>query len=142
MESLFLTRDQALNLWIGSTDSKILDYQRTNPREYQIVLTSTKETNWVQDQATPTTSSTLWRTPHPNNKKDKNTTKSSTDRITTSQPCTSEEKKKKKISAQISPYKKLTQTTGPTLGGQKPKGRKNSTLKPGKRRPQTQGLKR
>jgi len=42
---------------------------------------------------------------------------------------------------------KLTQTTGPTLGGQKPKGRKNSTFfkeriqlssKPGKRRPQTQ----
>ena len=31
---------------------------------------------------------------------------------------------------------KLTQTKGPTLG-QKPKGRKNSTLKPGKRRPQT-----
>ena len=27
---------------------------------------------------------------------------------------------------------KLTQTTGPILGGQKPKGRKNSTLKPGK----------
>ena len=33
---------------------------------------------------------------------------------------------------------KLTQTTGPTSGGQKPKGRKNSTFKPGKRRPQTQ----
>jgi len=42
---------------------------------------------------------------------------------------------------------KLTQTTGPTLGGQKPKGRKTSTffkeriqlsLRPGKRRPQTQ----
>ena len=42
---------------------------------------------------------------------------------------------------------KVTQTTGPTLRGQKPKGRKNSTffkeiiqlfLKPGKRRPQTQ----
>ena len=30
---------------------------------------------------------------------------------------------------------KLTQTTGPILEGQKPKGRKNSTLKPGKRRP-------
>ena len=44
----------------------------------------------------------------------------------------------KKNSAQISPYMKLTQTTGPTLGGQKPKGRKNSNLKPGKRRPQTQ----
>ena len=27
---------------------------------------------------------------------------------------------------------KLTQTTGPNLGVQKPKGRKNSTLKPGK----------
>ena len=26
--------------------------------------------------------------------------------------------------AQISPYMKLTQTTGPNLGGQKPKGRK------------------
>ena len=33
---------------------------------------------------------------------------------------------------------KLTQTTRPTLGGQKPKGRKNSTLKADKRRPQTQ----
>jgi len=29
-------------------------------------------------------------------------------------------------------------TTGLTLGGQKPKGRKNSTLKPGKKRPQAQ----
>ena len=37
---------------------------------------------------------------------------------------------------------KLTQTTGPALGGQKPKGRKNSTLKPGKRRPQTQYIKK
>jgi len=44
--------------------------------------------------------------------------------------------KKHKNSAQISPYLKLTQTTAPTLGGQKPKGRKNSTLKLGKRRPQ------
>ena len=42
---------------------------------------------------------------------------------------------------------KLTQTTGPNLGGQKPKGRKNSNffkeriqlpLKPEERRPQTQ----
>ena len=47
-------------------------------------------------------------------------------------------KQTNKNSAQISPYMKLTQTTGPNLGGQKPKGRKNSTLKPGKRRPQTQ----
>ena len=36
---------------------------------------------------------------------------------------------------------KLTQTIGPTLGGQKPKGRKKSTLKPGKRRFQTQLVK-
>ena len=56
-------------------------------------------------------------------------------------------KQSDKISAQISPFTKLTQTTGATIGGQKPKGRKNSTffkeriqfsLKPRKRRPQTQ----
>ena len=35
--------DQVLSLWSGSTDSKTLDYQRTNPREYQIVRTHTKE---------------------------------------------------------------------------------------------------
>ena len=37
---------------------------------------------------------------------------------------------------------KLTQTTGPNLGGQKQKERKNSTLKPGKTRPQTQYAKK
>ena len=47
-------------------------------------------------------------------------------------------KQTKKDSAQISLYMKLTQTIGPILGGQKTKGRKNSTLKPQKRRPQTQ----
>ena len=47
-------------------------------------------------------------------------------------------KQTNKNSAQISPYTKLTQTTRPNLGGQKPKGRKNSALKPRKRRPQTQ----
>ena len=36
--------DQVLSLWSGSTDSKTLDYQRTNPREYQIVRTHTKKT--------------------------------------------------------------------------------------------------
>ena len=55
-----------------------------------------------------------------------------------SQPCPSEEKKTNKNSAQISPYMMLTQTTGPILGGQKPIGGKNSNLKPGKIRPQTQ----
>ena len=33
---------------------------------------------------------------------------------------------------------KLKQTTGPTVGGQISKGRKNSTLKPGKKRTETQ----
>ena len=46
-------RDQALSLWGGSTDSKTLGYQRTNPREYQIVRTHTNETTWIQDQASP-----------------------------------------------------------------------------------------
>ena len=59
--------------------------------------------------------------------------------------------KTNKNSAQISPYTKLTQTTGPTIGGKKPKGRKNSTLftekiqlslKPVKRIPQTNNLKK
>ena len=61
------------------------------------------------------------------------------------QSCPSEEKqtnKQTKNSAQISPYKKCTQTSGPTLEGQKPEGRKNSTLKFGKRRPQTQQVKK
>ena len=36
--------DQALNLWSGSNDSKTIDYQRTNPSEYQIVRNPTMET--------------------------------------------------------------------------------------------------
>jgi len=48
------------------------------------------------------------------------------------QPCPSEEKETNKNSAQISPYTKLTQTAGPTLGGQKPEGRKNSSWSLGK----------
>ena len=47
---------------------------------------------------------------------------------------TNKQANKQKLSTNL----KLIQTTGPALGGQKPKGRKNSTLKPGKRRPQTQ----
>jgi len=38
----------------------------------------------------------------------------------------------------FAPYRNLTQTIGPNLQGQKPKERKNSTLKPGKKRPQAQ----
>ena len=44
VESSFLTRDQDLSLWSGRADAKTVDNQRTNPREYQIVRTHTKET--------------------------------------------------------------------------------------------------
>ena len=120
-------RGQAISFWSGSTASKTLDYQRTNPREYQIVRTHTKK-------------KALYRAPHLNNKQNKNIKKSSADRITTSLSFAHQrgKKKKEKNSSQISPYTKLTQTTGLTLGGQKSKGRKNSTLKPGKMRPRTQ----
>ena len=71
--------------------------------------------------------------PHLNNKQNKNTNPIiSRQDYHLTQPCPSEEKQTNKNSAQISPYRKLTQTTGPTLGGQKPKGRNKSTLKPGK----------
>ena len=44
VESSFLTRDQDPSLWSGITDSKTLDHQRTNPREYQIERTHTNKT--------------------------------------------------------------------------------------------------
>ena len=140
MESSILSRDQALSLRSGTTDFKTLDYQRTNPRKYQRVRTHTKENTWKQDLASPNTTSTLYRTPHLNNKQNKNTTQSSADRITTSLSLAHQRKNKQtnKNSAQTSPYRKLLQTTRPTLGGKKPKGRNNSTLKPWERRPQTQ----
>ena len=50
---LIYSRDQALSLWSGTTDSKTLDYQRTKPRECQIVRTHTEETTWIQDPASP-----------------------------------------------------------------------------------------
>ena len=114
MESSFLTRDQTLILWSGSSDSKTLDYQRTNPREYQIMRTQRKPLEY-KTQHHPTTSSTLCRTPHLSNKR-KIQTQSSVDRSTTSLSL-AYNRKTNKISAQISPYMKLTQTTGPTLGG-------------------------
>ena len=81
--------------------------------------------------------STLCRTPHLNNKQNKNTNlviRRQDYHLT--QSFLSQEKETNKNSAQISPHKKLTQTIGSTFGEQKPKGRKNSTLKLGKRRPQ------
>ena len=126
--------------WSGSTDSKSLDYQRTNPREYQIMRLLTREPPEYKAQHHPTTSSTLCRTPHTNTNK----TKYKPNHQQTGLPPPSAlpirgkaSKQTNRNSAQISSYKKLTQTAGPTLGGQKPKGRKNSTLKSGKRRTQT-----
>ena len=44
VESSFLNTDQVLSFWSGRTDSKTLDYQRTNPRENQIMRNHTKKT--------------------------------------------------------------------------------------------------
>ena len=94
-------RDKALSLWSGSTDSKNLDYQRTNPREYQIVRTHTKETTWIQDLNHPTTSSILCRMPHLNSKQNRNTNPIiSRQDYHLTQPCLAE--RKKKNSPQIS----------------------------------------
>ena len=88
-------RDEVLSLWNGSTDSKTLDYQRTNPRKYQIVRTHTKETTWIQDPHHPTTSSTQCRMPHLN-KQSKNTNPViSRQDYHFTQPCPSEEKQTK-----------------------------------------------
>ena len=63
--------------------------------------------------------------PHLNNKQNKNTNPViSRQDCNLTQPCLSEEKQTNKNSAQISPYKKLTQTTGPTLEGRNQKEEK------------------
>ena len=67
MESLFLAENQVLSIWSGDADSKTLNYQRTpNPMEYQIV--PNKGNHLYTGLGI-----TLCRTPHPNNKEDKNT---------------------------------------------------------------------
>ena len=106
MKNSFLTRDQTLNLWSGSTDSKTLDYQKTNPREYKIVRTHTKETTWNKTWHHPTTCSTLCRAPHLNNKQNKNTSPIiSRQEYHLTQPCPSEEKQRNK---QTKPSRNLT----------------------------------
>ena len=120
-------RDQALSLWGGSTDSKTLRYQRTNPREYQIVRTHTKETAWIQDPATPNPqehsvqdTSSKWQIKQKQKPNHQQTGLPPHSAL----PIRGKTNKQiNKNSAQISPYTKLTQTTGPNLGGQKPKDR-------------------
>ena len=100
--------NQALSLWSGSTDSKILDYQRTNPREYQIVRTHTKETTWIQDPAS-SNHSTPCKTPHLNNKQNKNKNLiTSRQDYQLTQPCPSEEKQTKKPSTNLTLYEAYT----------------------------------
>ena len=140
MEYSFLTRGRALRLWTGSTDSKTLSYQRTSPGECQIVRTHTKETTGIQDLASPN------HQQHPvqeASSKQQTKQKYKPNHQQTGLPPHSAlpirgKTSKNKNSAQISPNSKFTQTTGLFLGGQKPKGRKNTTFKPGKRRPKTQ----
>ena len=111
MESSFLTRDQALSLWSGSTDSRTLDNQRTNPRKCQIVRSQTKKPLEYKTQHHPTTSSTLCRTPHLNNKQNKSTNPiiGRQDHHLT-QPCPSEEKqtRKQKLSRNLTLYQAYT----------------------------------
>ena len=151
MESSFLTRDQALSLESGSTDPKTLDFQRTNPREYQIVRTHTKETTWiltspnhqlhpVQDSSSKQQTKQKYKPNHqqaglpplsalPIRGK-------SESEVTQSLRATPWKTNKQKLSTNLT-LCEAYQATGPTLAGQKQKGKKNSTLKPGKRRPQT-----
>ena len=60
-----------------------------------------------------------------------NNKQNNTNPIISRQHCPSAEKQTNK-KTQHKSHPKLTQTTGQTLGGQKPKGRNKSTLKPGK----------
>ena len=97
VESLFLTRDQALSLWSESTDSKFLDHKRTNPREYQIVRIHTKETLEYNTWHHPTLSSILCWTLHPKNKQNKNKNPiNSRQYYHLTQPCPSEGKQTNK----------------------------------------------
>ena len=50
VESSFLTRDQALSLWSGSTESKTLDYQRTNPAATAATCASSAKTRRFHTQ--------------------------------------------------------------------------------------------
>ena len=104
-----LERDQAL--WSGSTDSKTLDYQRTNHREYQIVITHQRKPLEYKTWHHATTSSILCRMLHLNNKQDKNTNQIiSRQDYHLTQPCPSEEKQtsKQKLSTNLTLYEAYT----------------------------------
>ena len=106
---------------------------------YQIVRTHTKETTGIQDPVSP--NHQLYPVQDASPKQQTKQKYKPSHQQTGLQPHSNLPFRvggKKKPSAQILPYMKFTQTTGPYLGGQKPKGRRNSTLKCEKRRPQTE----
>ena len=95
----------------GSADSKTLDYQRTNPREYQIVKTHTRKPLDYKTQHHPTSSSTLCRMLHLNKKQNKNTNQIiSRQEYHLTQPCPSEEKQtnENKLSTNLPLHKAYT----------------------------------
>ena len=103
------TRDQALNLWSGSTDSKTLDDERTHPREYHIELTQRKPLEY-KTWHHPTSSSTLGRTPHLTTNKAKTNPVISRQEYHYTQPYPSEENQtnKQKFSTNLTLYKAHT----------------------------------
>ena len=130
LQGIFLTQESNLGLLHYRQILYHLSY-----RETQIVRTHIKETTRIQD---PASSNHQY---HPVQDASSKQQKYKPNHQQTGLPRHSVltiRGKTNKNSAQISPYTKLTQTTGPDLGGQKWKGRNNSTLKPGKMRPQTQ----
>jgi len=108
---------------------------RTNLGEYQIMITHTEETTWIQDPASPI-SSTLCTTPHLNNKQKENTNPViSRQDYHLTQPCPSEEKQTKKVSTNLTLNEVYT-NHWTKLRREETKRKKE--FKPGKRRPQTQ----
>ena len=81
--------------WSKSTDSKTLDDQRTNPGSIKWWDFKQRKQLEYKSQHHPTTSSTLCRMPHLNNKQNKNTNPIiNRQDYHLTQPCLSEEKQK------------------------------------------------
>ena len=130
-----LARDQAL-----STDSKTRGYCRTpNPREYELVRTPTVATTYIQDPASsncqqhPVQEALIQTT-----NKIKMQTQLLADSITTSHSPAYQRKKNSPPLIRRYTLQEVYIAHWTNLTRAEPKGRQNSTLKPGKRRPQTQ----
>ena len=138
VESSFLTRDQTLRLWSGSTDSKTLDYQRTNPSEYQIVRIHRNKTTSIQDPASPNHLHPVQDSSSKQQTKQKyKPNHQQTGLLPHSALPIRGKTNKQKLSTSLTLYKAYP-NHWTNLRGQKTKERKNSTLKPGKRKPKTQ----